>query len=54
MEDEKNAQGVRLTPSEKRAEIEKLEKQMREAAKMLEFEYAAQLRDRLIKLRGEK
>ena len=54
VEDEKNAQGVRLTPSEKRAEIEKLEKQMREAAKMLEFEYAAQLRDRLIKLRGEK
>jgi excinuclease ABC subunit B len=27
---------------------------MKEAAKMLEFEYAAVLRDRLIKLRGEK
>ncbi len=53
-DDEKNAEGVRLTPSEKREAIEKLEKQMREAAKMLEFEYAAQLRDRLIKLRGEK
>ena len=26
---------------------------MREAAKMLEFEYAAILRDRIIKLRGE-
>ena len=25
---------------------------MREAAKMLEFEYAAELRDRIIKLRG--
>ena len=33
--------------------IEKLEKQMKEAAKMLEFEYAAVLRDKLIKLRGE-
>ena len=31
-----------------------LEKKMREAAKMLEFEYAALLRDQLIKLRGEK
>ena len=31
----------------------KLEKQMKEAAKMLEFEYAAELRDRIIKLRGE-
>ena len=34
--------------------IAKLEKQMKEAAKMLEFEYAAQLRDRIIKLRGEE
>ena len=34
--------------------VEKLEKQMREAARMLEFEYAAVLRDRLIRLRGEK
>ena len=31
----------------------KLEKQMREASKMLEFEYAAILRDKIVKLRGE-
>ena len=36
------------------AEIAKLEKEMREASKMLEFEYAAVLRDRIIELRGEK
>ena len=35
-------------------EIAKLEKEMREASKMLEFEYAAVLRDRIIELRGEK
>ncbi len=35
-------------------EIAKLEKQMREASKMLEFEYAAVLRDRIIALRGEE
>ncbi len=46
--------GVKMTETERRAEIEKLEKKMREAAKMLEFEYAAILRDQLIKLRGEK
>ena len=46
--------GIKMTESERRAEIEKLEKKMREAAKMLEFEYAAILRDQLRKLRGEK
>ena len=35
-------------------EIAKLEKEMREASKMLEFEYAAVLRDRIIELRGEQ
>lgn len=49
-----NETGVKMTASEKRLLIEKLEKQMKEAAKMLEFEYAAELRDRLIKLRNEK
>ncbi|MEG1404829.1 MAG: UvrB/UvrC motif-containing protein, partial [Oscillospiraceae bacterium] len=53
-DEERNEGGVKMTASEKRAAIEKLEKQMKDAAKMLEFEYAAQLRDRLIKLRGEK
>jgi excinuclease ABC subunit B len=45
---------VRMTRREREEAIEKLEKQMREAARMLEFEYAAVLRDRLIRLRGEK
>jgi len=42
-----------LTKVQRLELIAKLEKQMKEAAKMLEFEYAAQLRDRIIKLRGE-
>ena len=45
--------GLKMTEAERREEIQKLEKKMREAAKMLEFEYAAILRDQLIKLRGE-
>ncbi len=49
-----NASGVKMTARERQAEIEKLEKQMRKAAQMLEFEYAALLRDRLVQLRGEK
>ena len=44
----------KLTEQERAAEIAKLEKGMREASKMLEFEYAAVLRDRIIELRGEK
>lgn len=43
----------KLNDGERRAEIAKLEKEMREASKMLEFEYAAILRDRIIELRGE-
>ncbi|MCL1819983.1 MAG: UvrB/UvrC motif-containing protein, partial [Oscillospiraceae bacterium] len=38
---------------ERRALIERLEKEMKEASKMLEFEYAAMLRDRIITLRAE-
>ena len=45
---------VKMTRREREEAIQKLEKQMKEAAKMLEFEYAAELRDRIIKLRGEK
>ena len=45
--------GKKLTRSEVLQEIEQLEKKMKEAAKMLEFEYAAILRDRLIELRKE-
>ena len=48
------AGGVKMTERERKAEIEKLEKEMKRAAQMLEFEYAAILRDRLVVLRGER
>ena len=43
----------KLSQQEREAEIARLEKEMKEAAKMLEFEYAAILRDRIIQLKGE-
>ena len=43
--------GVRMTKAEKEREIARLEKAMREAARMMEFEYAAVLRDQIIELR---
>ena len=43
----------KLTAQERTAEIARLEKEMKEASKLLEFEYAAVLRDRIIELRGE-
>ncbi len=43
----------KLSERERDEEIRKLEKQMQEASKMLEFEYAAILRDRIIELRKE-
>ena len=42
-----------MTTQEKAAEIARLEKAMKEAAKMLEFELAASLRDQIIELRGQ-
>jgi len=48
------ADGVKMTKAEREREIAKLEKQMREAARLMEFEYAAALRDRIIELRGEQ
>ena len=48
----KGRTGVKMTKAEKEREIARLEKQMREAAKMMEFEYAAVLRDQIIELRG--
>ena len=42
-----------LTKQQKTATIAALEKQMKEAAKMLEFELAAALRDQIIELRGK-
>ena len=50
----KNRKGVKMTDAERRREIERLEKEMKKAAQMLEYEYAAVLRDRLIELRGER
>ena len=45
---------VKMTKVEREREIARLEKEMRAAAKMMEYEYAAVLRDRIIELRGEK
>ena len=42
-----------MTKQQRLEAIAKLEKEMKEASKMLEFEYAAILRDKIIKLRGE-
>ncbi len=44
----------RLSAKEKNELIEKLSKEMRAAAKLLEFEHAAYLRDQIQKLKGEK
>ena len=46
--------GVKMTRGERKALIAELEKQMKAAAKMPEFELAAELRDRIIRLRGEE
>ena len=48
------ADGVKMTKAEREREIARLEKEMRAAARMMEYEYAAVLRDRIIELRGEK
>ena len=48
------ANGVRMTSAERKKLIEQLESKMRKAAQMLEYEIAAQLRDEIIRLRGEK
>ena len=42
-----------LTKQQKLERIAKLEKEMREAAKLLEFELAAALRDQIVELRGK-
>lgn len=48
----KGRSGVKMTRVEKEKEIARLEKQMKEAARMMEYEYAAVLRDQIIELRG--
>ena len=45
--------GVKLTREEREREIARLEKQMRKAAQMMEYELAAVLRDQIIQLRGQ-
>ena len=46
--------GIKMTKHEREQAIAKLEKQMRKAASMLEYELAAALRDQIIELRGLK
>ena len=53
-EEEKTTARRKLTDAEREATIRRLEKEMKEASKMLEFEYAALLRDQIIELRGQK
>ena len=50
----RKSNGVKLTEHERKALIDQLEAKMQKAAKMLEYEIAAQLRDEIIRLRGEK
>ena len=52
-ESETAAEDRHLTKAQRMELIAKLEKQMKEASKLLEFEYAAELRDRIIALRGQ-
>ena len=49
----KGRSGIKMTKAEREKEILRLEKQMKEAAKMMEYELAAVLRDQIIELRGE-
>ena len=53
-EEEKTESRRKLTEAEREETIRRLEKEMKEASKMLEFEYAALLRDQIIELRGQK
>jgi len=54
-EDSARRRGKRkLSERERDEQIRKLEKEMQEASRMLEFEYAAILRDRIIELRKEQ
>ena len=48
----KGRSAIKMTKAEKEKEIARLEKQMKEAARMMEYEYAALLRDQIIELRG--
>lgn len=52
--EKKQAYGGKLSPEELATAIRALEQEMREAAKNLEFERAAELRDLIIELKGEE
>ena len=51
---DKKKSSKRLTPAERKAQIAKLTAEMKNAAKLLEFEHAAYLRDKIKKLQNEK
>lgn len=53
-EDDKGKKTKRLSAIERRQMIEQLTKEMKAAAKLLEFEHAAYLRDKIKQLSGEK
>ena len=50
----KGRSGIKMTKAEREKEIARLEKQMKEAARMMEYEFAAILRDQIIELRGKE
>ncbi len=52
--EKKHKAGKRMSPKEKEALIAKLTAEMRNAAKILEFEHAAYLRDKINKLKAEQ
>ena len=47
-------QSAKLSKAEQQKLIDKLTREMKEAAKLLEFEHAAFLRDKIAELKGEK
>ena len=52
--DDKKKPKKRLTKIEKKQMIDRLTKEMKAAAKLLEFEHAAYLRDKINKLKDDK
>ena len=50
----RNAKGMRLTRAEREELIKQLTKEMRNASRLLEFEHAALLRDRIKELQQMK
>ena len=53
-DEKKDKKGRRLSPAERKQLVEKLTREMKAAAKLLEFEHAAYLRDKIKKLTGGK